>query len=1015
MPLQRQVVSIPMSGGLNTKTDDKQLPIGQLLELENGFRKRNGELQKRYGFESLTRTIAPTGTIDEGRRLTVYNNELGVITNKSFYSYSDQGDAWNLKGPLETLSVDSQPIISNSYSLTTADSATANNIAVYAWEQSGTTNSIRYSIVDRTNNNIIVGDQILDSQSGTTTTYKPRCVAIRNKVFIFYYRNGNNFKCRIIDVELPFAAATHVTIGTGDMNPTGNADIVEYNGALLFVYQVSAGGFKVGYVSQAGVVGSGSNGLPAPQTFNGANQDPDLCITLFYENTTRFSIAWATTGGTAGVYHLGLYPDLTTVWLAEVQLEAYAGTATTRIKNITGFHRGNIVHTYYDKDDTTDKWKRSVTDQHLNITTNSVTAGAGNLKSVSLAGKIFYTDDNGFVPVAYYSGEQPTLFLLRNDGSVSAKMLTRRSAGETAKSGHLPNITLTDGNKWSFPAPYKTRLASENAVVFSLTGINDVILDFDDIFVGDSAQLGENLLITGGFLSCYDGLSVVESGFHIYPDKTNITATGVGSGGIINNNEYVSYIIVYEWTDAKGQVHRSAPSLPIQIKATTNSYSVDLTIPTLHITEKIGDRGDVKIAIYRTTASLIPTQIFYKLTTLTNTTSSLIVTYSDTTVTNAQLQVSEILYTTGGIVENVSPPAARLVARYKNRLVLAGLEETNTLYYSKAHYPGEAINFSDSFLIQVDDTGGAITSLGELDDKLIIFKRSTIFAMNGDGPLATGAQNTFSIPQLVSSDVGCLDPYSVVRTRVGLMFKSTKGIYLLDRSLQVQYIGADVERYNDLTITSAVVVDDQNQVRFTTAEGRCLVYDLYFQQWYTYTNIPAIDGAAWNNTFVFLKTNAEVLRETPNAYVDVDTPIISRYVLAFLQFGQVQGFQRIFKMNILGENRGTHGLKIELGYDFRDFYEERFLVEPDDVLVSGSWGSDSVWGEAGTLWGGNVDGVYQFQIRPRQQRCQALKLKVEDYFPNNTGSAGFAFSNVTAEIGVEPNIGRIAKTKIIAP
>jgi len=166
---------------------------------------------------------------------------------------------------------------------------------------------------------------------------------------------------------------------------------------------------------------------------------------------------------------------------------------------------------------------------------------------------------------------------------------------------------------------------------------------------------------------------------------------------------------------------------------------------------------------------------------------------------------------------------------------------------------------------------------------------------------------------------------------------------------------------------------------------------------------------------VFLKTNAEVLRETPSTYVDVDTPIISRYVLAFLQFGQVQGFQRIYKMNILGENRGTHGLKIELGYDFRDFYEERFLVEPDDVLVSGSWGSDSVWGEAGTLWGGNVDGVYQFQIRPRQQRCQALKLKVEDYFPNNTGSAGFAFSNVTAEIGVEPNVARIAKTKIIAP
>ena len=46
MPLQRQVISIPMSGALDTKTDPLQLPVGKLLELENGFRQRNGELVK---------------------------------------------------------------------------------------------------------------------------------------------------------------------------------------------------------------------------------------------------------------------------------------------------------------------------------------------------------------------------------------------------------------------------------------------------------------------------------------------------------------------------------------------------------------------------------------------------------------------------------------------------------------------------------------------------------------------------------------------------------------------------------------------------------------------------------------------------------------------------------------------------------------------------------------------------------------------------------------------------------
>ena len=42
-----------MAGALYTKTDPKLTPIGKFLELENAYRVRNGELVKRYGFESL--------------------------------------------------------------------------------------------------------------------------------------------------------------------------------------------------------------------------------------------------------------------------------------------------------------------------------------------------------------------------------------------------------------------------------------------------------------------------------------------------------------------------------------------------------------------------------------------------------------------------------------------------------------------------------------------------------------------------------------------------------------------------------------------------------------------------------------------------------------------------------------------------------------------------------------------------------------------------------------------------
>jgi hypothetical protein len=1008
-----------MSGALDTKTDPLQLPVGKLLELENGFRQRNGELVKRYGYETLGTSIIPSGTLADGRRMALFGDELNVITNKSMYTYSDDNDSWVRKGPLETLSVDQFPIVANSYEQSTADSATNGKIALYAWEDSRTSPaSIRYSIIDRSSDSVIVGDSQLVA-SGS----KPHCVAIANKIMVFV-QEVNTLKCYIFNVETPTTAPTSITIGA-DLNTSGISDMIPFYGAILFCYATTANTIKLGYVTQFGVLGGGTTGYPSIVTYN---KNAEIAMTIFSTNDNRFNLVWANATGGAGLdglRHIGVFASLDTTapWLSETQLDSYVGTAVTRIRNVTGFQSGDLIHTYWDKDDITAvvvggvttypyRWRRSVNDTHRRISTGAVSAGAGNLRSVSLAGKAFYADNDGFIPVAFWSETQPTLFLLRNDGDISAKMLPAYSNGQTAKSGHLPNVTNINDERWVFPTQYRARIQSENSnKLFTLTGITEVILNFDDQFICDSAKLGENLQITSGYLQSYDGISIFESGFHLYPD--NITLADIA--GTVPAGTY-QFRVVYEWTDSRNQIHRSSPSLIYSITTAANK-SFNITVPYLYVTDRKGDRTNVVIAVYRTEKN---GTIFYKSSSISAP------TYNDTTAAgftvtindnldDATLITREILYTTGGVLENIAPPACKIIARFKNRLFLAGLEQKNVLWYSKEHVEGESINFSDVLKIKVDDTGGNITALGELDDKLIIFKANTVFALIGDGPLPTGAQNTFSVPQLVASDVGCIDPYSVVRTRLGLMFKSKKGIYLLDRGLQVQYIGAEVEEWNDLTITSSSVVDEQNQVRFTTSEGRCLVYDLYFQQWYTFTNIPAIDSAVWQGKYVFLKSTAEIWRETKGQYLDVDVPIISTYVLALLQFGQVQGFQRIFKINLLGDNRGTHGLKIEVGYDYRDFYEERWIVYPDTVLFDSVWGDDSVWGEAGTLWGGNYDGVYQFQIRPRQQRCQALRLKVQDFFGSGSGTAGFAFSNVTAEVGIEPNVARLAKTKIIAP
>ena len=997
-----------MAGSLDTKTDPKQTPIGKFLELENAYRVRNGELVKRNGFESLGTTLATGGDISDGRKLALLNDELNVITNKDMYTYSDDTDQWVLKGPLETLSIDNTAVVANSYEQSTADSATNGNIAVYVYEDNRTTpNSVRYTIIDRLSNSTIVGDSLL-----VTNGFKPRCIAIGTYILVFVHV-GNNWNLYKINAKLPIQTISPATtIGT-DAHANGIADIILFGNAVLYAYASTVSDVKLGYVTADGLFGSPTNGYPSKTNLA---VNAEYCLTIFADREDKFNLAYAKrfTDPSASpspiddveVRHIGLFADLTTTWWADIKVTDYDYVSTETVRNITGFEKNGLAHIYFDKDNS-DKWKREVNDWHRSTIDGSVSAGDGNLKSVSLAGKIFYTDDNGFVPVVYYSELQPTMFLLRNDGDISAKMLAQISSGETARSGHLPSMTELATNKWVFPTQYRARVEKlTTGVVFSLTGITEVIMDFDDPDIGQSAQLGENLLINSGYLQCYDGMSIFESGFHLYPDHVT-AAQGSGTSTLASGT--YRYRVVYEWTDNKNQRHRSAPSSIVSVTIASNK-TIDITVPTLFITDRKGTRSNVVISVYRTT---LGGTLFNKINggPFYNDTSSITKVINDTT-TDADLVENELLYTTGNVVESISPPAGKFIERFKNRMFLAGLEDENSIWFSKEHQPNQAVEFSDVFVITVDDTGGAITGLATLDDKLVIFKESTIFVLMGDGPLPTGAQNQFNVPQIITTDVGAVSNVSIVKSRDGLMFKSNKGIYLLDRGMNVSYVGADVEQWNDLTITSATVIDDLNQVRFTTAEGRCLVYDLFFKQWSTFTNIDAIDSINWQGKFIFLKSSAEVWRETKGSYLDNGQPIITSYVLSLMQFAQIQGLQRIYKINVLGEYRGEHGLKLELGYDFREFYEERFIVEPQGVLYDSTWGDDTVWGEAGTAWGGTADGVYQFQIRPRTQKCQALKLKVSDFF-TSTGSAWFAFSNITAEVGIEPNAARLSKLKLL--
>jgi hypothetical protein len=81
-------------------------------------------------------------------------------------------------------------------------------------------------------------------------------------------------------------------------------------------------------------------------------------------------------------------------------------------------------------------------------------------------------------------------------------------------------------------------------------------------------------------------------------------------------------------------------------------------------------------------------------------------------------------------------------------------ENPKKLIYSKKRVPLSPVDFVDVFSI-VLNKATRITALSEFDQKLIIFEPNKIFYITGDGPTASGAQNSFSDPQAVTGDVGC--------------------------------------------------------------------------------------------------------------------------------------------------------------------------------------------------------------------------------------------------------------------
>jgi len=508
-----------------------------------------------------------------------------------------------------------------------------------------------------------------------------------------------------------------------------------------------------------------------------------------------------------------------------------------------------------------------------------------------------------------------------------------------------------------------------------------------------------------GLCPADDGANVVEDGFFLFPEGL-AAGTNAAAGGSMSDGTF-QYIAVYSWFDNRGQLHRSATSLPLSVTTSAGgaTQTQEVIIPTLRLTAK----SNVFIELYRTENA---GTLFYAATSLTsptfNSTSADTVTITDT-LSDTTLITKEPLYSTGGVLDNDAAPNATIITNWKNRLVLAGLEDPDQIAYSKEFIPGSPAQFSDFFRISVSNKGGPITALGVLDDKLIIFKDTSIFSLVGSGPNSLGEQNDYGTPELIASDVGCSDPASVVITPFGLMFKSSKGIYLLDRALTTVYIGAPVEAYNDYQITAATLISDSHQVRFLTSNNYTLVFDTFFKKWSVFDNHGGKDAEIFNDNYVYLRTDNSIFQEN-GTYLDNNEPISLQIDTGWLSFAGIQGYQRVYKMLGLGEFHSVHSLMIDAAYNYDNTFVNTKTISSDDFINSEVYGDGATYGSDAYYGGDENLNAYQFRLDMKIQKAQSIRIKIRE-LQNNTYGRGLSLSNLNFQIGLKKGTGIVKQSQ----
>lgn len=976
-------------GSLRTDVDPHLLPPNAgVLELENCVMNADGAASKRNGNVALSQ-VAQSGSLSNAWQLANGANgliSLSKVGPTPLARYSPSLGLWeNLsataaptRGPI---SVGTVPFAGGANNANNSDVAVSGNYIALANDgaNAGSAFGVAEIIIDAQ-----TGAQIATAAPSATAVF-PKVLA-QNGCFVFMSMD-------VIAHTIIFDKWVISTLGsvstpttTSPAAATGSyqafdAMVSGADSILLVWFNSDQTVWSITYTvstatAAAAVQLKDSAGASIP-----ANKCIGWAVQSFATSPVLLT-ADSTNGIKAHIFGSGLGSNAT----VSTVIDAASGA---NVRNVTGWTTAAVDYVVLYETTGTNPWQSFVSAGKK--VAGVVTTGIWH-RGIVLRSKPWVTASDGqiYIVCAYDSTAQPTYFLMpvssdpvTNTYPVPAvRFQTWNAQGKSGVQSYVGSL-VAYGTGAIYSSLYSVRLESSAGVTLLDKSVSVKTFSFNDSSLGRPINAAGYTWVPGGFLQAYDGARYGDWNFNIYPEGLSVAFSN-GAGGLVAGATY-SWIAVYRWIDAQGKVRRSLPSVPLQATVTSGNNIATVTVPNCRITSARDASISFQIELYRLPAA---GGAYFRTTTAANSYNSATDKAIVDSSTDAALAAGELLYAQpGGVLASQPPPPVSFVEAYDRRLWAIAAEDPTLLWYTNQFVDGLAPFFNEALTTRIDDQYGNVTALAPMDNKLIVFKERAIYMIFGVGPDTSG-NGGYQAPQLVAigDGVAAAQVRSVISTSDGIYFLSNKGLCLLTRGLQVQYIGKPMQNYtSSFVCTGVVLMPDVTQIRWFSAAGTTIVYDYIHQIWGIHTGQPTSSVVIWNGVPVMADVaGANRYVETAGTYLERGSVYGQRITFPYLSLAGLRGFQRLYKVQGIGS---TTNFTTQVGctfiYDFDDSTAHTQNVTPNDLL-------------------------WTWEARPAKQVCTAVKLKIQGAA---VAGNGFTMAGLALVYGAKRGLVPIDKAK----